>query len=288
VGIYFILTHNDRYNDEKTKQIKENLHHWRHMNLKSSLREFLENMTGYSFHKRQTTAEGFYNEDGLWTIHNHEFMADESFIGAYQRGCDAADDYKWHWRVHIGLWAAYSASLLDGDFIECGVNRGFLSSAIMEYLNWNSLNKTFFLLDTFSGLDEYYLSHEEVESGILERNQNFLKTGFYTQIFDDVRKNFLEWKNVQFIQGSIPKTLPQVKTGEIAFLHLDLNNVIPEVEAMNFFWDRLVPGAIILSDDYSNRIFRPQKIGLDAVAQQKGVKFASLPTGQGLVIKPPK
>ena len=96
-----------------------------------------------------------YNQDGLTSIHNHEFMSDDRFKKAYQRGVDAVGvDYNWHWRVHIGLWAARTADHLQGDFVECGVNAGFLSSSIMCDLDWDSRNKTFFLLDTFSGLDE--------------------------------------------------------------------------------------------------------------------------------------
>ena len=258
------------------------------MDIRRKTREFLENLTGYSFHKRQTTPGGYYNQDGLWTIHNHEFMAEKPFVEAYKRGCKAADDYHWHWRVHIGLWAAYTACFLDGDYIECGVNRGFLSSAIMEYLGWNSLSKTFYLLDTFAGLDKNYLSDEEVATGILNRNKNYIRSGFYTENFEDVQTNFSEWNNVEIIKGSIPETLPLVGAEKVAFLHLDLNCTKPEVVAFNFFWDRLVPGAIILLDDYAQRLFRPQKIGLDAIAQEKGVRIASLPTGQGLVIKPPQ
>ena len=52
-------------------------------------------------------AEGHvYDQDGLRSIHNHEFMDDPAFRKAYERGVRAAgDDYRWHWRVHIGLWA---------------------------------------------------------------------------------------------------------------------------------------------------------------------------------------
>ena len=96
------------------------------------------------------------------------------------------EDYFWHWRVHVGLWTAYSASKLKGDFVECGVNKGFLSSAIMEYLDWNSLDRTFYLMDTFSGIDENYVSPEGRASGILERNM----TGFYTKDFEEVKKKF--------------------------------------------------------------------------------------------------
>jgi len=216
-------------------------------------------------------------------------MLDPNFSKAYERGVLACgQDYRWHWRVHVGLWAAYSASKLKGDFVECGVNRGFLSSAIMEYLNWDSLNKTFYLMDTFSGIDERYVSVEELAEGILERN-----TGeFYTKTSEPVRDNFSQWENIQIIVGSIPETLNAVETDSIAYLHLDMNCAPPEVAAFNHFWERLVPGAFVLLDDYAyedkeayknNEL---QKIALDAAAAAKDLKFVSLPTGQGLLIKP--
>lgn len=96
-----------------------------------------------------------YAEDGLVTIHNADLMGEPRFRKAYQRGVSAeAVDYYIHWRVHIILWAASYALHLPGDFIECGVYRGFRSSAIMDYLDWNNLDRRFFLLDTFRGLDE--------------------------------------------------------------------------------------------------------------------------------------
>src|SRR5437588_7885241 len=98
-----------------------------------------------------------YVQYGLNSIHNHDFVRDPRFLSAYNRGVQAGqEDYNWHWRVHVGLWAAYHGRQLTGDFVECGVNRGVLSSAIMQYLNWNQLGRRFFLFDTFRGLDEKY------------------------------------------------------------------------------------------------------------------------------------
>src|SRR5438093_10009866 len=158
-------------------------------------------------------AEGHvYDQDGLRSIHNHEFMDDPAFRKAYQRGIRAAgDDYRWHWRVHIGLWAAACAARLEGDFGECGVNRGFLSSANMDYLNWDSLGKHFYLLDTFRGLDERFASPADRASGAGEKNTQNLGSGFYVQGIEEVRANFSQWKNVSLIEGSIPETLPQVR-----------------------------------------------------------------------------
>lgn len=93
-------------------------------------------------------------------------MDNESFQRAYRRGVAAAgQDYQWHWRVHVGLWAAGHAATLEGDFVECGVNRGFLSSAIMEDLDWNNFGRHFYLLDTFSGIDFRFVSEDDKAAG---------------------------------------------------------------------------------------------------------------------------
>ena len=227
-----------------------------------------------------------YDQDGLQSVHDHDFMADPRFVAAYQRGVQAVGrDYRWHWRVHVGLWAADVASRLPGDFVECGVNRGFLASAIMQYLDWNRRGRMFYLLDTFKGLDERYITSEERDSGILKKNQELIDLGWYVVGVDSVRQNFAEWQNVAIIEGTIPHTLPQITTERIAFLHLDLNCAPPEVAALHFCWPRLVPGAVVLLDDYAFRGYKPQKLAMDAVAQELGVSIVSLPTGQGLLIK---
>jgi hypothetical protein len=65
-----------------------------------------------------------------------------------------------------------------------------------------------------------------------------------------------------------------------------MNNYLPEVAAFNYFWERLVPGAFVLFDDYAYKGYEPQKVALDAAAAAKDLKIVSLPTGQGLLIKP--
>jgi hypothetical protein len=65
---------------------------------------------------------GAYTQDGLISVHNHEFMDDRAFAAAYARGVAAAGtDYRWHWRVHIGLWAATVGGRRARAFVEWGV-----------------------------------------------------------------------------------------------------------------------------------------------------------------------
>jgi macrocin-O-methyltransferase TylF-like protien len=237
----------------------------------------------------RSAAPQAYAQDGLISVHSHAFMQDSKFIAAYGRGVKAiggVDSYHWHWRIHIGLWAASVAARLDGDFVECGVNRGFLSSAIMEYLDWNALDRDFYLLDTFTGLDERFVSDRERMAGALRKNAEDLQSGFYITGADSVRVNFSQWPRARIVEGVIPETLGKVAARQVAYLHLDMNCAPPEIAALSFFWERLVAGAPVLLDDYAYLGYTAQKLAMDEFAQTRGVTICSLPTGQGLIIKP--
>ena len=238
----------------------------------------------------RATAPASYAQDGLISVHSHAFMNDPAFIRAYARGVKAiggVDTYRWHWRIHVGLWVAKVASGLQGDFVECGVNRGFLSSAIMEYLDWNSLDREFYLLDTFAGVDPRFVTRRERAAGALLRNVDNIRSGFYVRGADAVRANFSEWPRARIIEGAIPETLAEVRAARIAYLHLDMNSALPEVAALENFWERLVAGAPVLLDDYAYLGYTEQKLAMDDFASAHGVTVCSLPTGQGLLIRPP-
>jgi hypothetical protein len=230
-----------------------------------------------------------YARDGLISVHSHAFMSEPTFIRAYTRGVKAiggVDTYQWHWRIHIGLWAARVASRLEGDFVECGVNRGFLSSAIMEYLDWNSLDRDFYLLDTFTGLDERFVSESERSEGTLQKNEENLQSGFYTRGVNEVRANFAQWPRARIVEGAIPESLERATPSQVAYLHIDMNCAPPEVEAIAYFWEKLVAGAPVLLDDYAYLGYNSQRVAMDEFARAHGVTVCSLPTGQGLILKP--
>jgi len=235
------------------------------------------------------TEDHLYDQDMLISKHNHEFMNDASFQRAYARGVRAAGtDFQWHWRVHVGLWAASCANQLPGDFVECGVGKGFHSSAVMTALDWDMTGRTYYLLDTFSGIDARYVTPTELAEGVLEKNRHATEIGLYPTGPDAVIENFSEWKNVRIIAGPVPDTLPQIHAKQIAYMHIDMNCAPPEIAAISYLWERLTPGALVLLDDYAYVGYRQQKLAMDEFAATRGVKVLSLPTGQGLIIKPPR
>jgi methyltransferase family protein len=228
-----------------------------------------------------------YVQDGLYTIHNDHFRRDPTFQEAYIRGLKASKgvDPAFDWRVHVALWAAATSLRVPGDFVECGVNAGFISSAIMRHLRWNTLDRRFYLIDTFSGpvLDQY--SPEEIARGRLSLAEKALAASSYVTDLARVRANYSEWPSAVVVQGAIPEVLPALDIGAVAFLHIDMNCAYPERAALEFFWNHLSPGAIVLLDDYAYFGHDQQTGAIDSTVLELGANVLSLPTGQGVIIK---
>jgi hypothetical protein len=246
--------------------------------IKSILRRF-----GYGL----VNTHGRYFDDGLFSVHSESFRRSTRFQGAYARGVQAGAgvDPRFEWRVHIALWAASNAARLSGDFVECGVNAGFISSAMMRYLDWDRLGKCFYLVDTFSGPIPDQYSPEEIACGRAEVAANALAAGAYLTDIESVRRNFSSWRNIRIVRGAVPGVLPEIDAKEVALLHLDMNCAYPERAALEFFWKRMQPGAMVLLDDYCYAGCEEQGRAIQAAAERFGVEVLSLPTGQGLIVR---
>jgi len=175
--------------------------------------------------------------------------------------------------------AADKASRLKGDFIECGVNRGGYSRAVMHFVDFPRLGKTFYLLDTFHGLEDKLISDAERKRGIPQ------VYSYYEECYEAVCRTFEGFRTV-IVRGVVPETLPSVKAAKVCYLSIDMNCAAPEIAAAEYFWDKLVPGAVIVLDDYGWKIHYEQKEKFDRFAARKGVRVLALPTGQGLIFKP--
>lgn len=220
-----------------------------------------------------------YFNDGLLSIHNTDFRHDPRFARAARLGLETGSfgAYQPIWRIYISCWAASMAAHVQGDFVECGVNRGGYSRAIVDYVDFARKDKILWLLDTYEGLVPSQISPEEVARGI--------KGMDYEACYEDVVRTFSPFHNVRIVRGEVPGTLQQVTAEKIAFLAIDMNCAEPEIAAAEHFWERMSPGAIMLLDDYGWAKHEVQKQAFDDFARRRGLEILTLPTGQGLLIK---
>lgn len=236
--------------------------------------------------RRRRSFRPLYASDGLAVKRkNLSFMTDPIFASAWD---EVARVNKPHWpevpdirwRAHVCVWAARSALKLDGNFVELGVHTGLLSSMICRCTDFaEQSNRKFFLFDTFTGIPGSGASRHEAEE-IAKRNAAMYQNDVYaftSSVFADV-------PNAQLVKGILPQSLAGIDTGPIAYLSIDLNNAAAEIETAAVLWPRLVPGAVIVLDDYAFEGHEEQYRAWNEFAAQKGLHILTVPTGQGLII----
>jgi O-methyltransferase len=229
-----------------------------------------------------------YQSDGLATVHNSGFLNEPRFKAAYDFGMAVGTDQRMNlhieWRAWVAIWAAEQALRVAGDFVECGVNTGILSGTVAHWTGFAARpERTMWLLDTFDGMPEDQLNDSEKQIGLAQYNNGYRGKDTLT----GVRAKFAPLPNVRIVPGRIPETLVEVSATKVAYLSIDMNMTLPEIAAATHFWPLLSPGGVILLDDYNWMYHVNQKQAFDAFAAERNVPILGLPTGQGIIVKPP-
>ena len=150
------------------------------------------------------------------------------------------------------------------------------------------------MFDTFEGLDATIVPKDEQEYwGVSAEEKRVSYKAIYDSDFEAVRERFGKLSNdFQLIPGTIPESITASvlndidKSEPISFLHVDMNNSIPEVEALQAFYSRVAKGGVILFDDYAYNGYEYQKNAIDDACNKFGIETPiCLPTGQGLILK---
>jgi len=234
---------------------------------------------------RKSVTKFSYDADGFRTIHEPAFLKDQQFLRAYRSAMNtgqrvaAPDKLHIEWRVYVACCMAKHAFKLGGAFVECGVSTGMTSLAICEYLGFEHCGPAFYLVDTFGGIPLAQAAESELKLSASKNERHYFDSE------ELVRNNFKRFGNVSIVRGEVPDVLASLPTKEVAYLHIDMNIAYPEVEALKFFWPKMVKGGAILFDDYISPLHLNQRDAIDEVARQLDVLTIPLPTGQGLLIK---
>lgn len=220
---------------------------------------------------RQLVTPGSYLGDNLFTWgRNNSLFEDTEFRNAWQQNIQNDADQAIAWRRYILACAAFHCVQLEGDFVECGVYTGTGIKTVMDYLGGPSFPKTFWGYDTYD--------YNPVEGHRFAGQQE----GF----FETVQQRFANYPQTRLIKGFLPDSFAQGAPERVAYLHIDLNNAPGELAALEVLFDRVVPGGIIVLDDYEwAGVYRSQKKAEDPWFEARGYRVLPLPTGQGLIIK---
>jgi len=130
--------------------------------------------------------------------------------------------------------AVIATAKIEGDIAEVGVFRGGTARVICEAKGDRQLH----LFDTFEGLPEP------------GQTDSAFQKGQYACSLESVREYLNGFSNVHFYKGFFPATGAAVKDRRFSFLHLDVDLYDSTFQALEFFYPRMPPGAIVVSHDY--------------------------------------
>jgi O-methyltransferase len=231
----------------------------------------------------------FWGDRMLTLDKSADFLLDQNFAQAFAavRGSHKYDEYDSPqgiaWRLNTLCWAARCGLRTGGAFVECGVFKGDMAWVVLHVLGANNI-PPFYLYDTFAGFSSMYSAPEDYPD-----NPSYLDFAnrFYQQegLYEGVMERFSPFGQIHVVRGVLPDSLAQTSPDSIGFLHIDLNSPAAEVGVLEVLWDRVLPGGVVVFDDYGWKIFHKQKQAEDEFMRARGHEILELPTGQGLVIK---
>jgi len=200
-------------------------------------------------------------------------FADVYFLGDYER-FDRSNyrslDRKFAMRELLKL-----ALPLEGDIAECGVFRGASAYLLAKGIAASSPEKRLHLFDSFAGL-----STPEPD-----RDGAHWHMGDLACCLAEVASNLKQHASrVVFHPGWIPEKFPEVSDKKFCFLHVDVDLYRPTRDILAFFGPRIVPGGLIVCDDYGFETCPGARQAVDEFANTSRQTVAHLPTGQGVII----
>jgi hypothetical protein len=185
----------------------------------------------------------------------------------------------------------YFLATLDvpGARVECGAYRG--ATALLLCRTARSVDAAFdgtdfYLIDSFSGTSAS-TEHDLIpvrEEGGATRMKPFFPPRTTDVKVEDVRVCFREFPAARVLEGWIPAVFESLPDGAWAFVHLDLTLYEATLEALQYFYDKLSAGGVMICD---GSVFCPgAQHAVDAFSSARDVPYVTLGHREAVFIKP--
>jgi len=220
--------------------------------------------------------------DGVATVHNLACLSEQRFKYSLSKAILAGGfDYQIYMSQHQAIWCADTALRLNeaGSFVELGTAKGYTMTTILSAMDYQGkdLSKlSVYLFDSFSS--------DATDSRGFQRKE-FGKNIYYAESFEQAEDNFKNFSNVRLIQGTLPESLKNTEIQAISFLHIDLNAPQIEIECLKLLWEKVLPGGIILIDDFAYKGYEYTNSLFSELSDLLGVSILTTAWGPGIIIK---
>jgi hypothetical protein len=165
---------------------------------------------------------------------------------------------------------------IHGNVAECGVYRGYFARFINKYFP----DKVLYLFDTFGGF-----SIQDIEKELSLGDDSFAKSAVALD------KNRLKDTSVESVMQQMPHPekciikkgyFPETAIGiedSFCFVNLDMDLYQPMLAGLNFFWDKMTRGGVILLHDYYNLTWKGVAQAVEDFEKTIGKNICKTPIG---------
>jgi predicted O-methyltransferase YrrM len=171
-------------------------------------------------------------------------------------------------RLYVLYSIAKQQRSLGGDFAECGVFAG-----MSVFFTAGFCNARYVALDSFEGLSK----------PVKNDGEHFSEFDLRAPI-EVAQKTLNRFENVYLIKGWIPESFNELEESEYSFVNIDVDLYEPTKDSIEYFWPKVMPGGVLICDDYGSEKTPGAKIAIDEYFFNYNIE--TLDTGQAIIFKP--
>lgn len=186
------------------------------------------------------------------------------------------------WRHYFVHWTAATACQIsterEKNFVELGVCDGLTAWYAADARRQIGCDGQFYLYDAWAGMRSDLLTSSEKTS---EGSYAFLNV-------ENTKRNLALSGASDFVfnKGYLPESFSTCPNPEsVAWLHIDLNSALPTIASLAYFWEKMLPGGIILFDDFAWPGYEDTRQQIEAWCEKRNIDVMQIPTGQALISK---
>ena len=152
---------------------------------------------------------------------------------------------------------------IKGDFIECGIGAGSQIAMFGLAIERFEAQRTVWAFDSYEGIplaseeDEQQPCIGDFHHDTSDKKKLLVSSGITVHSLENVKSNLSKWgidySNWKFVKGWFQHTLPEVSKNieGIAILRLDGDLYESTKVCLEFLFNKLVPGGVLIVDDYA-------------------------------------
>lgn len=187
-------------------------------------------------------------------------------------------------RFHALVTALRSVLDLEGDVAECGCFRGLSSYLLCSTLRSADAGFTgagYAIFDSFRGLTAPAVE-DEIPPGMAHEGQMRIMSqrGAFAASQEEVRRNLAAFPDIAYHPGLIPLSFRRLAPRNYRFVHVDVDLYDPTLDCLMYFYPQLVPGGILLCDDFG---WPGARKAIEEYCADAGIGFEVTPHQQAVI-----